>query len=135
MKKNDINTNSETILTSSIILEPRNSRKNSEINDSPAKDTTLKMAETYSNKKQIFEVHHKNEKITVFINEEKNKYRTLYKCVYCQQIFYSINRFDSHMRKHVSKTNFYLILILLFRLEKNLLSVNIANGHFLKRLI
>lgn len=78
-------------LSQTTITDDKSDFKKSE-SDSYSSDTK---------KKQVFHVHHKNEKITIFVDKEKHKYRTLYKCIYCQEIFYSINRFDSHMRKHV----------------------------------
>ena len=58
--------------------------------------------------KKIFEVFHKKE---VIINEgtsydkdekSKNSQSLLYKCFYCENTYNYINRFESHMRKHVS---------------------------------
>ena len=58
--------------------------------------------------KKIFEVFHKKE---VIINEgssydkdekSKNSQSILYKCFYCENTYNYINRYESHMRTHVS---------------------------------
>ena len=55
----------------------------------------------YEKKKNIFEVMHKKEIIyTKFPN-------ALYKCIYCGKEYKNNNRFETHMRVHVS----YLLLI------------------------
>lgn len=64
---------------------------------------SLPKTEVFDKKRQIFKVQHINEKITIYIDKNKRKYRTLFKCIYCNEVSYSINRFNSHMRKHVSK--------------------------------
>lgn len=57
------------------------------------------------NEKKIFEVFHKKEILYDDQNtSENNKDSTniQYKCIYCQNLFNNINKFESHMRKHVS---------------------------------
>ena len=66
-----------------------------------------KISKTLGEKK-IFEVFHKKE---VIINKgssydkdekSKNSQAILYKCFYCENTYNYINRFESHMRTHVS---------------------------------
>ncbi len=70
-----------------------------------------KKSKTQSEKK-IFEVFHKKELIYNENNSEKkndksNSQSISYKCFYCENTFSYINRFEAHMRTHVSK--FFLI--------------------------
>ena len=58
-------------------------------------------------KKKIFEVFHKNEKIFHIQNKLENniqeKYFSFYyKCIYCGKKFNNINAFEIHMKIHVS---------------------------------
>ena len=58
-------------------------------------------------KKKIFEVFHKME--IIYINQdssdknEDNKNLLIqYKCIYCGNIYNNMNRFEAHMKMHVS---------------------------------
>ena len=58
-------------------------------------------------KKKIFEVFHKKE--IIYINQDssdKNKDNKnlliQYKCIYCGNIYNNMNRFEAHMKMHVS---------------------------------
>ena len=62
-------------------------------------------------KKKFFEVFHK--KKIIYLNENKksnskeNQLQNVqYKCIYCGNIFNSMNRFEAHMRMHVRKIIF-----------------------------
>ena len=62
-------------------------------------------------KKRIFEVFHKKEIIylnsdSVSNNEEEKLPSIQYKCIYCGNKYNNMNRFESHMRIHVSKIFF-----------------------------
>ena len=62
--------------------------------------------------KKMFEVFHKKELIYNENNSQKkddksNSQSISYKCFYCENTFSYINRFEAHMRTHVSK--FFLI--------------------------
>lgn len=98
----------EKILTSS-----SSSNQTSQVLTKP-KDPILKTGDAFKRKKQLFQVQHIKEKITIYIDSRKRKYRTLFKCVYCGEIAYSINRFNSHMRKHVRNNNIIKLSIFLF---------------------
>ena len=59
-------------------------------------------------KKRVFEVFHKKE--IIYINQdsvsknEESKFSSIqYKCIYCNNSYSSINRFETHMKIHVSK--------------------------------
>ena len=57
------------------------------------------------NEKKIFEVFHKKEILYDDQNTSENNKDSIniqYKCIYCQNLFNNINKFESHMRKHVS---------------------------------
>ena len=58
-------------------------------------------------KKRIFEIFHKSEIIYLDPNKldkgsEKDELNKQHKCIYCQKIFKNINRFEVHMKIHVS---------------------------------
>ena len=54
-------------------------------------------------KKKIFKVFHKNEKIYHIQDNTQKKYLSLYyKCIYCGKKFNNINVFEVHMKIHVS---------------------------------
>jgi len=58
-------------------------------------------------KKRVFEVFHKKEIIyinqdSVLNNEESKSSSIQYKCIYCGNTYNSINRFETHMKIHVS---------------------------------
>jgi len=58
-------------------------------------------------KKRVFEVFHKKEIIyinqdSVSNNEESKSSSIQYKCIYCGNTYNSINRFETHMKIHVS---------------------------------
>ena len=62
-------------------------------------------------KKKVFEVFHKKEIIYLnqdsISNSEETKYSSiLYKCIYCGNSYNVINRFETHMKMHVS--NIYI---------------------------
>lgn len=54
-----------------------------------------------SNGKKIFEVYHKKELVPLK-GKFKSSKKFLIKCIYCNKIYNSINRFQSHMTMHVS---------------------------------
>ena len=60
----------------------------------------------YHGGKKIFEIFHKKEIILneININDElsKNQEFILYKCIYCENKYNNINRFEAHMKIHVS---------------------------------
>ena len=62
-------------------------------------------------KKKFFEVFHK--KKIIYLSEENKSQNVQYKCVYCNNIYDSMNRFEAHMKMHVRKIlfNYYLINI------------------------
>ena len=70
-----------------------------------------------ANIKRIFQVFHKKE---IIIHKQnlskkisiKNSRYIIYKCIYCGNKFNKINRFESHMKIHVSlnKYNFFIII-------------------------
>ena len=70
-----------------------------------------------ANIKRIFQVFHKKE---IIIHKQnlskkisiKNSRHVIYKCIYCGNKFNKINRFESHMKIHVSlnKYNFFIII-------------------------
>lgn len=64
-----------------------------------------------NSKKRVFEVFHKKE--IIYLNhelisnsEETKSSSILYKCIYCGNSYNSINRFETHMKMHVS--NIYI---------------------------
>ena len=63
--------------------------------------------QTLKSKKRVFEVFHKKEIIyinqdSVSNNEESKSSSIQYKCIYCGNAYNSINRFETHMKIHVS---------------------------------
>ena len=63
--------------------------------------------QTLKYKKRVFEVFHKKEIIyinqdSVSNNEESKSSPIQYKCIYCGNSYNSINRFETHMKIHVS---------------------------------
>ena len=63
--------------------------------------------QTLKSKKRVFEVFHKKEIIyinqdSVSNNEESKSSSIQYKCIYCGNSYNSINRFETHMKIHVS---------------------------------
>ena len=76
--------------------------------------------------KKLFQVFHKKEIIIHEPNSSKkfsikNSRHVIYKCIYCGNKFNTINRFESHMKIHVSLNKYNLYY---YRLEKNHLNVN-----------
>ena len=72
--------------------------------------TSRKSEQNQKNKEKFFEVFHK--KKIIYLNENKksnskeNQIQNVqYKCIYCGNIFNSMNRFEAHMRMHVRKNN------------------------------
>ena len=58
-------------------------------------------------KKMIFEVFHKKEIIYInqdssSKNEDNKNILIQYKCVYCSNLYNNMNRFEAHMKMHVS---------------------------------
>lgn len=64
-------------------------------------ESTKEILDLFKKKKQIFQVLHKREKTIRYIDNKGKKYRTFFKCIYCDEISRSNNRFNTHMRKHV----------------------------------
>ena len=68
--------------------------------------------EQNSNEKKIFEILHKKEEISIISNNKgkfqksKNSQIIQFKCFYCKNPYNNINRFETHMRLHVSYNRF-----------------------------
>ncbi len=63
----------------------------------------MSQSEEKDEKKKIFKVLHKNEKIYHIQNNTSKKNLSLYyKCIYCGKKFDRINLFEVHMKIHVS---------------------------------
>ena len=68
--------------------------------------------EQNSNEKKIFEILHKKEEISIISNNKgkfqksKNSQIIQFKCFYCKNQYNNINRFETHMRLHVSYNRF-----------------------------
>ena len=65
-----------------------------------------------NHKKRIFEVFHKKEMIYLVNDSISNKVKEKqslyqYKCIYCGNKYNNMNRFEAHMRIHVS---YYIII-------------------------
>ena len=63
--------------------------------------------QTLKSKKKVFEVFHKKQiiylnQVSVSNNEEGKSSSIQYKCIYCGNSYNSINRFETHMKIHVS---------------------------------
>ena len=74
-------------------------------------------------KKRVFEVFHKKEMIyltpdSISSNDGEKIPSIQYKCIYCGNKYNNMNRFEAHMRIHVSKNNFYFIIFILQTGEK-----------------
>ncbi len=59
--------------------------------------------------KKFFEIFHKKEEISnnkeKHLESEENQINQ-FKCFYCQNLYNNINRFEAHMRLHVSYNKF-----------------------------
>ena len=71
------------------------------------KDKLVKSEPDKKQKKRFFEVYHKKE--IIYINKDKNPNNNAdkksiihFKCIYCGSEYNNINRFEAHMRIHVS---------------------------------
>ena len=123
-----------------------NFSRNTEINISfcfNSPDTIINKWETNKicskPKKRVFEVFHKKEMIctspdSVSIKDGKKKPIIKYRCIYCGNKYNNMNRFEAHMRIHVSQLiHFNKLFINFYRLVKNLINVLFAAKYLLKK--
>ena len=99
-----------------------NMSENSEVNISLYYNGTNSMNQELTtnkinskDKKRIFEVFHKKEMIYLVhdsisnkVGEKQSLYQ--YKCIYCGNKYHNMNRFEAHMRIHVSKYDIIYLL-------------------------
>ena len=78
--------------------------------------------------KKIFAIFHKKTEILISENESKSKnsQSIKFKCFYCRNQYNKINRFEAHMKLHVSQNIFNLFFILYYRLGKSLTNADFA---------
>ena len=91
-------------------------------------------------KKRVFEVFHKKEMIyltpdSVSNNEGEKMPSVQYKCIYCGNKYNNMNRFEAHMRIHVSEIIFLIIYFFYFRLVKNHINVCFVIRYLQKKVI
>ena len=88
-------------------------------------DKLVSNTEKPKGKKRVFEVFHKKETIyltpdSVSSNEGEKNPSIQYKCIYCGNKYNNMNRFEAHMRIHVSQKYFLIFYFLIIDRRKTL---------------
>ncbi len=102
--KNDIPSNLSELTDHNISFFFSSSKDQSSISKKSKKDEGKKIFEVFHKKEIVYPEKKSEEK-----KENCKKYRSIqYKCFYCQNILSNINRYESHIKIHVSNISFLI---------------------------